>query len=222
LESGGGEYFDGVSFHGYDYYYGAEGQFGNRNWHSEWNTTGPVTVAKAGYLRALLASYGYADKFLMNTENALLCGRDGSEAECQTEAFAKTKAYYLVQSSTMALAEGLKANIWYDLRGWRGSGLIDENRQTLPAFQAYQFNILMLNEMAYWGRVTGQVGVSGYEFRLDEKILWVVWSLDGMTHELTVPGEIQTVYDVYGNTLTPDAARQVTLAPVYIIWTAAP
>jgi hypothetical protein len=218
LVNGGGDYFDGVSFHAYDYYYGAEGQYGNGNWYSAWNTTGPVTAAKVSYIRSLLASFGYMDKFLMNTENALICGRDGSESECQTEAHHKTKDYYVVQSSTMALAEGLTANIWYDLQGWRGSELIDESRQPLPVYQAYLFNIKMLAGMAYGGRVSGQPGMSGYEFRQGERVIWVVWSLDGETHEFAVPGNVITIYDTYGNVIESGSNLSVTIAPMYVEW----
>jgi hypothetical protein len=220
LANGGGDYFDGVSFHAYDYYNGAEGMYSNGNWHSAWNTTGPVLAAKAGYIRALLASFGYSDKFLMNTENAMLCGRDGNEEECQTEVFNNTKANYAVIASTMALAEGLRANIWYDLQGWRGSGLIDDTGQPLPVYRAYQFNIETLKNIAYWGRLSGWSGVAGYEFRQGERVVWLVWSLDGIPHEIEVPGAVTAVYDIYGSLLHNGPTVSVTLAPVYVEWTA--
>lgn len=69
--------------------------------------------------------------------------------------FNNTKAFYVIQSSTMARAEGLKANVWYDLQGWRGSGLIDEALQPLPVFLAYQFKIKMLMGMSYAGKING-------------------------------------------------------------------
>ena len=164
MENGGGEYFDGVSFHAYDYYQGAEGNYSNGNWHSAWNTTGPVMAAKVNYIRTVLATYGYSRKFLMNTETGLLCGRDGSEADCQTEIFNKTKAYYVIQNNSMARAEGLSANIWYYLRGWRGSGLIDVEQQPLPAYQAYLFNVTILSDTVFVGKVSHWPGVAGYEF----------------------------------------------------------
>lgn len=219
LANGGGDYFDGVSFHAYDYYYGAEGQYGNGNWYSSWNTTGPVTAAKVSYIRSLLASFGYTDKLLVNSETALICGRNGKEPECQTDIFQKTKAYYAVESSTMALAEGLKANIWYDLRGWRGSGLIDSTRQTLPAFQAYQFNTILLSKMSYGGKISNNPGITGYEFRQGERIIWVLWSLDGMTHDVQVPGSVSMVYDTFGNQVGKNNLLSVTLAPIYVEWT---
>jgi hypothetical protein len=223
LENGGGDFFDGVSFHAYDYYNGFEGQFSNGNWYSAWDTTGPVISAKARYIRSVLSAYGYPDKYLINSENALLCGRDGTEPECQTEIFNLTKAYYIVQSTTMALSEGLQGNIWYDLRGWRGSALVDQNRQPLIAYQAYQYAIQMLDGMAAWGKIDLNAGISGYEFRRDEHVVWVVWSLDGSVHELTLPDKTIAVYDLYGSNIMPSAQTlSVTLAPLYVEWEAVP
>ena len=54
LLNGGGEFFDSVSFHAYDYYGSNLGEYSNANWHSSWNTTGPVLTAKVNYLRKLL------------------------------------------------------------------------------------------------------------------------------------------------------------------------
>ena len=104
LANGGGDYFDGVSFHGYDYYAGSLGKYNNGNWHSASDTTGPVLTAKANYLRNLLAHYGHPEKYLLNTENAILCGRDGKEEICQAEDFSLTRAYYLAQAYAAARA----------------------------------------------------------------------------------------------------------------------
>jgi hypothetical protein len=100
LANGGGDYFDGVSFHAYDFYNGTLGQYSNINWRSSWESTGPVLLAKADYLRELLASYGYPDKFLMNTEVALLCGR--TRREVCLGMILPAKAYYAVQAYATA------------------------------------------------------------------------------------------------------------------------
>lgn len=218
LNSGGGLYFDGVSFHAYDYYQGAEGNYSNGNWHSAWNTTGPVLAAKADYIHSLLVSYGFPQKFLINTETALLCGRDGSEPDCHTDIFNKTKAYYIIQSSAMALAEGLKANIWYSMEGWRGSSLVDRSGQTLLVYQAYQFVIQMLSGASYSSAISDVPGIAGYEFKQGEQVIWVVWSIDGNTHQLEIPGSATGFYDSFGNQVSVEGALPVTLAPVYIVW----
>lgn len=51
LRNGGAKFFDGVSFHTYEYYYRVPGKWGNTNWNSAYNTTGPVIIAKRGSSR---------------------------------------------------------------------------------------------------------------------------------------------------------------------------
>lgn len=217
LENGGGDYFDGVSFHSYDYYLNTLGQYGNGNWHSTWNTSGPVVIAKTRYLRSLLASYGLSNKFLMNTESALICGREGNEPECVTGDFDQTKAYYLAESAAVAQTLGLKANIWYSISGWRGSGLINHNILT-PAYQAFLFSAQMLDKAAAWGAVQDYPGLIGYEFRRDGNTLWLLWSLDGAPHSITLPKTPSAVYDVFGVAQTASDELSVTISPVYILW----
>jgi len=77
----------------------------------------------------------------MNTETGLLCGRDGSEPECQSEEFQLSKASYAIQANANALKEGLKANVWYSLTGWRVTGLVDKEMIPYPVYDAYAFHI---------------------------------------------------------------------------------
>jgi hypothetical protein len=107
LRGGGGAYFDGISFHAYDYYDGVGYQ--NGNWHSAWNTTGPVQIAKAAYLRSLLdsAEFGVKGKYLINTEVALLC-----DTCIDDQAFEKVKANYVAEAYATTLSEDLKV-AWY-------------------------------------------------------------------------------------------------------------
>ena len=218
LENGGGDYFDGVSFHAYDYYQGKIGQYSNTNWHSAWNTTGPVLIAKARYLFSLLARYQYMGKFLMNTELALLCGRDGSEAECQTADFENTKASYLAQASASAVVEQLQANIWYNLFGWRGSGLISVGQKPLPAYDAFSTSANFLLNVEYLGLIDQFPGVTGYEFRRGGALSWILWSLDGMDHPIQLDQLPARIIDVTGKIIQPIQRISITLSPIYIIW----
>ena len=63
--------FDGIAFHAYDYY-GLRTHIVIRVG-TLLATTGPATVAKASYLKSLLAKYHLTGKPLLNTENALVC-----------------------------------------------------------------------------------------------------------------------------------------------------
>lgn len=178
LADGGGEFFDGISFHAYDYYT-APYSYRNDNWQSSSAITGPVLVAKANYLRDLLDTYEISDKFLMNTEFGLLCGRDGSEPECQNEEFQLSKASYAIQANANALKEGLKANVWYSLTGWRGTGLVDKEMIPYPVYDAYAFNSVRLNQAVYIKGINVYAGVKGIETLRDNHREWILWAVDG-------------------------------------------
>jgi hypothetical protein len=216
LENGAGDYFDGVSFHAYDYYWSELGVYQNPNWHSSWDVTGPVVIAKTRYFRDLLAAYGHPEKFLMNTEVALICGRDGTEPSCQTAEFDLTKAYYVPQAYASALAEGLTANVWYSLFGWRGSQLLGFENRPLPVYDAYRFAASQFRGATYTGDLDQFPGVKGYEISRDNVRVWIVWSLDGQPHTVQLPSLPTAIYDVFGATLTASQEVTVTLAPIYI------
>lgn len=222
LVNGGGDYFDGVSFHAYDFYNGTPGQFSNGSWHSSWDSTGPVLLEKAEYLRELLTTYGCPDKFLMNTEVALLCGRDGTEEICQGDDFSNTKAYYAVQAYTAAQSIGIWTNIWYSMEGWRGSALVDPSGEPLPVYQAIRNYSERLDQLAPWGEVSDFDGLRVYEFRGGNgdasTRVWVAWSLDGLPHEVSLVALPSAVYDAFGNALPLSHQFTVTVAPVYIEW----
>lgn len=218
LTNGGGDYFDGVSFHAYDYYAATPGKYSNSNWHGAWDTSGPVLIPKTRFIRSVLGSYGYNGKFLVNSEVALICGRDGKEDYCQAEEFELTKAYYLAQSFAAARAEGLRANIWYSLKGWRGSHLVDEELQPGPAYQAYSFSADLLNDAAYAGDITAFPGVRGYQFVKDEARIWLLWALDDATHAVHLDEQPSAIYDVMGKAFPTSQDINVTVAPVYVYW----
>jgi hypothetical protein len=218
LRNGGGGYFDGVSFHAYDYYMRGAGKYANKGWDSAWDTTGPVISTKANYLRSLLVKYGYAEKYLMNTEVAILCGSTGNEKTCQTEEFARTKVNYMAEANAAGQAEGVHANIWYSLTGWRASGLVDRYWQPLPAFQAYQTSVQRLEQAVFTNELTAYPQVKGYEFLREGTVLWVLWSLDGEAHNVQLPSQPSAIYDVLGQPLSPDQNLTIILDPVYIEW----
>ena len=181
VKNGGGDYFDEISFHAYDYYLDPF-EYGNLNWANSWDSTGPMLVKKTQFIRNILADYGYSDKFLMNTEGSLLCGKDGKEPECQSESFYLTKAYYVAKSNASAIAEGLRANIWFSLTGWRGLGLINRELQPNPAYDAYRFSAEKLKKVTFEGELDHFPDVKGYEFSKGETRIWFIWSLNSDEH----------------------------------------
>jgi hypothetical protein len=204
--------FDGVSFHAYDYYGGGLGRFFNPSWPASWDTTGPVLATKAQFIKNLLNEYRVSGKYLINTESALLKVVPPCDQACQD-----TKAYYLAQLYAMANAEGLRGNLWYSLAGWRDSGLVDASNQKLPAFHAFIASQSLLEQAVYQDRVAEYPGVTGYRFHRPGGPLWLVWSLDGRDHAITLPKTPSRIWDVFGaEQVIPGATISVTIAPQYI------
>ncbi len=212
-----GKNFDGVSFHAYDYYRDTfGGSYSNANWASD-NSSGPVLVAKATYLRQLLEQFGAVDKYLINSELALLC----QICDPGTPLFAnfeQTKADYALISFVAAKTQRLRANIWYSMLGWRNSGLIDENGAPRLVFHVFQFANQILGPATYIREVIGLGGVRAYEFQVGKNIIWVAWSPDNSPQEIGLPSLPEAVFSMVGDSLP--ASRQITLGkdPVYIEW----
>ena len=213
LQNGGGAFFDGISFHAYDFYGGELGVYGNGSWYSAWNTTGPSAIAKTRYIRSLLNTFGVGGKYLVNSESALICA--ASEDICQSTDFELTKAYYAAQALTVAHAEGLLANIWYSISGWRNSGLV-RNNQPLPAFETLSFANDRLRNAAFLQDVRDYPGVAGYAFSKDGVRLWVLWSRTGDVTPVMLPAEPSAMYDVFGVALSTEKEIEVGIAPVYV------
>ena len=218
LKSGGGDDFDGVSFHAYDYYYELLGLYGSFLWHSSSWETGPVLVAKTRYFRGLLARYDQADKYLINTESGLICA--AAEEVCNTPDFETTKAYYAAEAYASARAMGLRGNVWYSILGWRHSGLVKSNLEPYPAYQAFRFSSQTLNLALHERDSTEYPGLLGYAFKRLDDHLWVLWSLDSETHTIDLPAMPTAVFDVFGAELPAAQTLDVGLAPVYIFWPA--
>lgn len=217
LRSGGGDFFDGVSFHAYDYY-SPPFDYGNLNWNSNWNSTGPVVIAKARYIRSLLAAYQQSGKLLMNTEAGLICAKSDDDPVCSSEEFGLTKSYYIAQLNTTALAEGLNANIWYSLTGWRGTGLVDSSAKPLPAYDAFRKNAAVLLGATSVRAYNEIEGVRGFEIiRPGERIL-IAWSIDGKDHPYSLDEEPASRLDVFGNLLEPGKQITISRSPVYLLW----
>jgi hypothetical protein len=238
LRGGGGPYFDGVAFHAYDYATThfepgcpPKGEFAycSPKWGSSSATTGPVLLAKARYVRDLLAKYGVTGKYLMNTEVAVV-----------DSAGERLKANYLAQAYAAAMAAGLRANVWYRSGGWEGrnTALLAPDLQPLPAYTAFVASRAHLEGAVFLRELTpadlgGSVSptapitasVMGYAFDRGAGAgggeAWIVWSLDQVTRTLALPAAPAGVYDVLGAPLP--ARKTLTLSPpdrllAYIRW----
>ena len=218
LRNDGAAYFDGISFHAYDFYRSKLGEYGNSTWQSAWNTSGPALIEKTKFIQDLLRAYGAADKFLMNTELGLLCDR------CENDPiFETTKAYYLTQSYAAAIASGLRANLWYNVFGWRNSGLLYPNLKPRPAYKALKFSRNKLGIAIFNGDINpddigGASGVKGYKFHRGDHRVWLLWSLDGISHEINLADKPQNAWDALGVPVTPMTTMAVSEKPLYLEW----
>ena len=211
LANGGGKYFDGVSYHAYGYYGGSLGQYSNPNWFARWNSTGPVLTQKTPYLKDLLATYGYTDKYLLLSEAALLC-----DSGCEGD-FEETKANYLAQVYAEANNLGLLASIWYDVKGgWRNSGLLDGG-EPLPAYYAYHYSNQEIIEADSVLEISDD-WLHGFEFRYSDHRLWVVWSRDGIERTYTFSETPDKITDRYGNNKSLKQSIKVDWSVVYVTW----
>jgi len=217
LRNGGGPFFDGVSFHAYDYYGGSLGSYSNHEWDSYWNTTGPVSMEKSNFMMDVLSTYGYPNKFLMNTESAVLCDACDEDADFET-----TKAYFVVYAFASAIAQGFEGNTWYTVEGWRNSGLLDGDLNPLPAYNSYKFAADRLHNAYYVRDLDEYSDIYGYEFDRGYPNEWVLWSKDGASHVLTLPGVPTAAYQIGtdGNAvaLPLSTSLTVTSAPIFLEW----
>lgn len=224
LRAGGGSAFDGVNFHGYDRYAGELGKYvsdyytGGLGWNGAWNTTGPVTSLKLAFLRQKLNAYGVSGKYYLNSETALICTIK-TAGVCSSADFEITKAYYVPQSYSVALKEGLIANIWYDLnRNWNNSSLIDQSGNLRPVYTAMKAARVKFQDALFVREFSPVTGVKAYEFTRGNVKLWVVWSLDGASHNVSLTPTPSSIQDTLGVTIAPASSIAVTLKPLYIEW----
>jgi hypothetical protein len=194
LAGGGGNYFDGVSYHAYEYFtkpadmnisINGLGVYANPNWFSSWNTTGPVLIAKTNFVKDVLNKYGFGNKYLVNSEVGLLCGGDGDDLWCNPAyntslAFQNTKAYYVVQSYAAAFWSKIKMNVWFSFLGWRDSGLYNSILlKPEVAYNAYKFLHQEISSATGSISLAPAAGVKGYEFTKTGKRVWILWYVGG-------------------------------------------
>ncbi len=215
----GKNYFDAVAFHAYSDYNGNFGQYVNGGWYALWNNVGPVVIEKARFIKQVLANYGAYNKKLFATEIALRCGPGEQAPSCLAydENFEITKAYYLAQAYAASIAEGLEAAIWFDLSGtWRRVALLNTDLTNRYAYLAFKVARNSLKSGEFIGEVTEYAGTKGYKFWVDGYEVWLLWSLDGNAHQITLPKTPVSSWDVLGAPLGYGSTFTLTISPVYL------
>jgi hypothetical protein len=231
LKQGGGDFFDIVAFHAYDFFLGNLGEYGYFKWDSRWDNNGPLLKAKAGFIRETLNKYQVEGKQLMSTELALICGDYDDPPglpPCESDwdsPYEITKANYAAQVYAASFAEGVQTGIWYSVSGWRNSGLLYPDLSPRRAYYAMKFGHEILGGLIYQGEVTSQdagggIPITGYKFQRDGREVWIVWSLDGGIYEIDLSRTPSAVWSVQGEAVNLSGPYRltVTVNPVYIEW----
>lgn len=221
LESGAQDAFDGVAFHSYDYYYDY-GVYTNPNWHSSRIKDGSSTLAKAAYLRGLMEKYGVKDRYLVNTEFALFCGRD-NDPTCNPylDKVEATKAYYAVHFMATSMADDYRTAIWYAVFYTRNNSLLNKDMSPKPVYHAMQFTNQMIGQARYL-RTVSDPNFIIHEFRVAKGTVWVVWTVDAQAHVLDLPALPSQVYVIGMDGMAQEAApaQQISLdvAPAFLVF----
>jgi hypothetical protein len=221
LVGGGAPFFDGVSYHTYDYYLGGIGHFGSSNWSSSWDSTGPLLVVKNRFLKSVMQKYKVTGKYIINTELAVICDSCGTNGGGVTNnaTYETTKAYYMTQGMAAAMAEGHRAITWYSLGGWWGSALWD-GVNPKPALTAFTVGRQRIGGAAYVGEISqadvGVTGLAGYKFKRGDIDVWLVWSRGGTTKTAQFVRMPADITDALGVSYAPAQSFAIGIKPVYI------
>ena len=225
LVAGGGPFFDGVSYHTYDYWWNNTlGSYGTPNWPSSSSTTGPLLIVKSRYLKSVMQKYNITGKQLINTELAVICDSCGTNGGGITSnaTYEMTKAYYMAQGMAAAMAEGHDAITWYSLGGWWGSGLWDGTNQK-PALVAFGVGRQKIGGADYVGEITpadvGASGIAGYKFKRGDSDVWLLWTRTKTAQTARFDRMPVSITDVLGAGFTPAQSFAIDLKPVYIEFT---
>lgn len=204
LRAGGGEYFDVVNFHAYNYYAPGTSPIQREYEIPNWAGLGGQVEGKLQFLRQVLTKYGM-NKPIILSEAGLLC------TGCATfpVEFEQHKAEYVVWLYARNWAKGISATTWYtlDKAGWRGSGLLDRNNNPLPAFHAYKTMTGILYGADFVQEIDPSSGVKIFEFDHNSKILVLfATNLGVKTIDLSGYGLNFEAVDLYGNACGAEAS----------------
>ncbi|MGE5225015.1 MAG: hypothetical protein ACM3PY_21480 [Omnitrophica WOR_2 bacterium] len=215
LENGGGNYFDLVSFHGYNLYWGS---LSLDEHHPNWINRGGVVIGKISYIRELLNAYGL-EKPLIDTEGALLCS-EGATNYCHPPdaKFFDLQADYVVWLFVRNWAYGISGTIWYsfDGPGWRYGSLLGPDQKPRPAYKAYQFMTRELDQAHYSGIVDQYPALHAYAFSSPGKKIWILWSPDGNEYTIHLPDGVVHVYNKYGVEEPLSGSEIKVNSPIYV------
>ncbi len=212
LKNGGGLYFDLISFHSYAYYYPGRIAEDVDNWQAR----GGQYYGKIDFIQEIQAAYGESKPLIMTEISLVWCQEGTTGCAPVTEDFLEKQANYIVWSYIRAWASGLQGAVWYTFEenGWRSSGLHIKGIPK-PALNAFDYAAHKLEGATLLGPVTSLPSLTGYEFQIPGKRLWVVWSTNQSDQVVTLPEKVTAIYDLYGSGL--EITNPITInRPTYI------
>jgi hypothetical protein len=183
-----------------------------------WRHRGGIVDGKIEFIRQVMEKY-QVDKPLFHTEGALMCA-EYNTADCEEpdELFFDAQAEYAIRVYVGNWANGIEGTIWYQFEGpgWRYSGLLDDEQNPKPAYDALQFLSSLLSDKSYTGEITVFEGLRAYEFVSPEKQVWVLWSHEQVDTHILLPENVSAVYDKFGNEITPEGNQLVVNSPIFL------
>ena len=222
LQNGGGDYFDLISFHGYTPYFGPTSGFPYALYLDEhnpsWEHLGGVVAGKIKFIRQVMEYY-QIEKPIFHTEGALMCAEyNPTDCEEPGELFYDAQADYAVRIFVRNWANDIEGTIWYQFEGpgWRYGGLLDEDQNPKPVYDALLFLTSILSNTAYIGEIDQYEGMQVYEFSSPDKRIWVLWSPEQIDTRILLPNNVNAAFDKFGNEITPEGNQLVVNDPIFL------
>lgn len=210
LKNSGGNYFDLVAFHGYAFYGVDKNPVWSERNHPFWSGNGGVVDGKIKFLKDTMTAYN-VNKPILQTEAAILSGLISPQ-------FEDVKADYVVWTVARNWAEGISATFWYSLTGWRGSGLVDADKNPLPAYHSFKAMATILDGVEFIAREP-QTGYEKFVFRNAIHNIWVLVPVSeayGVNQLISAPTGLVKVLNVYGEEQTTGATISFS-RPIYLL-----
>lgn len=212
LALGAGNYFDVMNFHYYPAY--------DARW--EGLTSKPALIGKAEVIMGILQNNG-VQKPMVCTELGLSSsptygGSDDLQSQAVIKLFSRT------------IAADLQFGIWYNISDYGPSdpfsyhGLLDSSYQPKPSLSAFSTLASFLDShffMRTFGSTEwGGTSIEGYAFRhnFGTEETAVIWTQDGSTQTITLPPDVTSVEDKYGNPVSYGSTISLDGDPRFITY----
>ncbi len=193
-----GDWFDIMNFHTY-YEWRATWEY----WYGD--KYGPDVLAKYGYMREQMQSYGYGDKPIIITE----AGVRSYDPDRPNEFTEENQARYVLKLFARILTQLYdQPFIWYTLRDTgsyqtsssNSHGLFRVDGTAKPSFYAYRYGVIQFTGARYLGP-TDDYGntVEGYRYKKNGHEFWVLWYKDTGEYPITVDRTVVRLTNKFGD-----------------------